>query len=49
MHIIQFYRILWAKRLLIIATTISCLIGGFILTRSCLPGTSPMLGSCWGC
>jgi uncharacterized protein involved in exopolysaccharide biosynthesis len=33
MHIIQFYRILWAKRLLIIATTISCLIGGFILTK----------------
>jgi polysaccharide biosynthesis transport protein len=33
MSIIQFYRILWARRMLIVATTISCLIGGFILTR----------------
>lgn len=33
MHIIQFYRIFWAKRFLILATTLSCLIGGIILTK----------------
>ena len=33
MSIIQFFRILWARRMLVVATTISCVIGGFILTR----------------
>jgi polysaccharide biosynthesis transport protein len=33
MSIIQFFRILWARRLLVFAATISCLIGALILTR----------------
>ena len=33
MSIVQFLRILWARRLIILAATISCLIGGFVVTR----------------
>ena len=33
MHIIQFWRIFWAKRLLIAATTVFCLLGGFAVGK----------------
>src|ERR1700761_6528081 len=33
MHIIQFWRIFWAKRLLIVATTVFCLLGGFTVGK----------------
>jgi succinoglycan biosynthesis transport protein ExoP len=33
MHIVQFWRILWARRLMVVATTISCLLGGFALAK----------------
>jgi len=33
MSIIQFYRIFWARRMLVLAATVSCLLGGLILSR----------------
>lgn len=33
MSILQFLRILWGRRILIIAAAISCVIGGFVVTR----------------
>ena len=33
MHIIQFWRIFWAKRLLVVATTVFCLLGGIAVGK----------------